>query len=83
MEDLIPIIVAPTVIFLMVVAPIWIVMHYRAKGRSEASLTEAERTELERLSGAATGMRQRIETLESILDANTPEWRGRAASRDS
>lgn len=70
------IIIAP-VLFLIVVAPIWIIMHYRAKGRSHAALTEDERAELERLSSAAVGMRERIENLESILDAETPEWRRR------
>ena len=76
MLDLTPVIVAPTVLFLLVVAPIWIVMHYRAKGRSTAALTEEERAELSRLSEAAAGMHERIETLESILDTETPEWRG-------
>lgn len=76
MFDPTPVIVAPTVLFLLVVAPIWIVMHYKAKGRTNAALTEDERAELERLNEAAAGMRARIETLESILDAETPEWRG-------
>ena len=81
MEELYPIVIAPTVIFLLVVAPIWIVMHYRAKRNAEAVLSESERAELQRLSQAAVGMRERIETLESILDADTPEWRGRASVR--
>ena len=83
MEELYPIVIAPTVLFLLVVAPIWIVMHYRAKRTAETALSENERAELQRLSQAATGMRERIETLESILDADTPEWRGRAPTRDT
>ena len=70
-------IMAPAILFLIVVAPIWIVMHYRSKRHANAALTEDERLELERLANAAIGMRERIETLESILDAETPEWRGR------
>ena len=83
MEELYPIVIAPTVLFLLVVAPIWIVMHYRAKRTAETALSETERAELQRLSQAAAGMRERIETLESILDADTPEWRGRAPVRDT
>lgn len=83
MEELIPMIVAPTVLFMLVVAPIWIISHYRAKGRTNASLTEDERVELEQLVNAAAGMRERIETLESILDAETPGWRGRPATAES
>lgn len=75
-------IIAPTLIFLIFVAPIWIVMHYRAKNRAQASLTQDERNELERLATAAEAMRKRIETLESILDADSPEWRRRAASAE-
>ena len=76
-------IMAPAIIFVMVVAPIWIISHYRAKGRTNASLTEDERLELERLVNAAAGMRERIETLESILDAETPGWRGGPAAAES
>lgn len=71
--------IAPAVVFLIFVAPLWIIMHYRSKGRSQGMLTEDERTELERLASAADEMRERIETLESILDAETPEWRRRNA----
>lgn len=74
---------APAIIFVVVVAPIWIISHYRAKGRTNASLTEDERLELERLVNAAAGMRERIETLESILDAETPGWRGRPGAVES
>jgi phage shock protein B len=67
----------PTVIFLAVVAPVWIFMHYRSKQRSQGSLSEDERSELESLIGQAERMVERIETLESILDGETPGWRSR------
>ena len=68
-------IIAPAVLFLIFVAPLWIIMHYRSKGRSQGMLTADERVELERLASSAEDMRERIETLESILDAETPDWR--------
>lgn len=77
MDELFPLIFVPTLLFMVVVAPIWIINHYRVKGRTNASLTEDERIELDRLVNAAAGMRERIDTLESILDAETPGWRGR------
>ena len=83
MEELVPIIVVPTILFMLVVAPIWIINHYRAKSRTDAALTEDERVELERLANAAAGMRERIDTLESILDAETPGWRARPGSAES
>ena len=68
----------PTVVFLTVVAPIWIFMHYRSKQKAQAALSEEEREELETLIVRVEGMTGRIETLEAILDAETPGWRRRA-----
>jgi phage shock protein B len=68
----------PTVIFLTFVAPVWIFMHYRSKQKAQGSLSEAEREEMQLLQRKAERMIERIETLEAILDAQTPEWRKRA-----
>lgn len=70
---------APTIIFMVFVAPIWIFMHYRSKQRSQSTLSEDERTELENLAAKAEMMVERIETLEAILDSETPGWRNRMA----
>ena len=70
----------PTVIFLCFVAPVWIFMHYRSKQRAQGTLSEDERLELESLTGQAERMVARIETLESILDSETPGWRSRMTS---
>ncbi len=67
----------PTVIFLCFVAPVWIFMHYRSKQNAQAALSDDERRELENLTSQAERMLQRIETLEAILDDETPEWRQR------
>ena len=73
----------PAVVFLAVVAPIWIFMHYRSKQRAQGALSEDERLELEALSREAGRMRERIETLEAILEAETPEWRNRLREEES
>ena len=65
----------PTVIFMVVVAPAWLWMHYRHKQRTESALSEQERAELETLTLQAERMLERIDTLEAILDAQTPDWR--------
>ena len=65
----------PTVLFMVVVAPAWIWMHYRSKERSQSALSEAERNELETLTLQTERMLDRIDTLEAILDAQTPQWR--------
>lgn len=70
----------PTVIFLTFVAPVWIFMHYRSKQRAEGSLSAAEREDMQVLQRQAERMIQRIETLEAILDTETPGWRKRAGA---
>ena len=67
----------PAVVFLAVVAPIWIFMHYRSNQQAQGALSEDERLELETLAIQAGRMAERIDTLEAILDAETPQWRER------
>ncbi|MFW6094481.1 MAG: envelope stress response membrane protein PspB [Pseudomonadota bacterium] len=67
----------PTIIFVCFVAPVWIFMHYRSKQQARSSLSDDERLELEELAAQAERMIERIDTLESILDSETPGWRNR------
>lgn len=70
----------PIVVFLTIVAPVWIFMHYRSKQRAQGALSDAERGELETLAARAEVMVERIETLEAILDSDTPGWRKRLSA---
>jgi len=71
------VIMAPVIIFMVIVAPIWLILHYRSKGQVSQGLTEEEYIQLSNLSEAADKMADRIQTLEAILDAETPEWRNK------
>jgi phage shock protein B len=71
------VIMAPIIIFMIFVAPIWIVMHYRTAGKKSVGLSDDEQNSLNDLSEMADGMEDRIATLESILDAETPDWRSK------
>ncbi len=77
MEDVIGIIVAPIVVFLVIVAPIWLILHYRSKKQLSQGLSEAEIKTLNDLARQAEGMADRIKTLEAILDEESPEWRSK------
>lgn len=70
----------PIIVFLAIVAPVWIFMHYRSKQRAQGALTDEERLELDTLSAHAERMVDRIDTLEAILDSETPGWRKRMQS---
>jgi len=68
-------IMAPIIIFMVIVAPIWLVLHYRSKGQVSQGLSEEEYIQLSELSETADKMAERIKTLESILDVESPNWR--------
>ena len=76
MEGWIVAIFIPVIVFLVVVAPIWIVLHYRSASKTADGLSSGERGELEEMIEVANKMAERIEILEAILDVESPEWRG-------
>ncbi|WP_044842453.1 envelope stress response membrane protein PspB [Thalassomonas viridans] len=65
----------PVIIFMLVVAPIWLILHYRSKRQVSQGLSEEEYIQLSELSETADKMAERIKTLEAILDVETPNWR--------
>ncbi|MDP6603522.1 MAG: envelope stress response membrane protein PspB [Rhodospirillales bacterium] len=66
---------APLIIFLAVVAPIWIIAHYVTRWRTAKILTTEDESMLSELWETAPKLESRINALESILDAEAPEWR--------
>jgi phage shock protein B len=65
----------PAILFMVVVAPIWITMHYRSVNRSSRSLNAEDRERIEHMLETVDRLTDRIHTLESILDADHPDWR--------
>ena len=78
MSGLSEIIVAPMIVFLVIVAPIWIVMHYITRARRAGVLTDEDHSSVDQLMAAVDSMEGRLTTLESILDSEDPKWRGRS-----
>lgn len=74
-EAVVALFVAPIILFLIFVAPIWLVMHYRSKRQVGQGLTEEEYRQLNQLAQQAEKMSERIRTLEAILDDESPDWR--------
>jgi phage shock protein B len=70
-------IMIPVMIFMLLVAPIWLILHYRSKRQITQGFSEEEYKQLSELSELADKMTDRIKTLEAILDAETPDWRNK------
>jgi phage shock protein B len=65
----------PTILFLVIVAPMWLTMHYRSVNRSSRGLTQEDRESVEQMLVTVDKLSDRIEALEAILDADHREWR--------
>ena len=65
----------PLKIFLLLVVPIWLVLHYRAKRQLDNGLGEQARLRLEQTLAQAEQLTERVATLERLLDQEVPKWR--------
>ena len=65
------------VLFVTVVAPIWIIFHYVTKWRGARGLSAQDERTLAELWETAQRMEARIQSLEKVLDAEAPNWRSR------
>jgi phage shock protein B len=61
--------------FIMVIAVVWIVFHYRRANRMDRQVSGEEQQMMERMMALLEKMEGRIVTLEKILDAEDPRWR--------
>ena len=67
--------VVPAILFVVFVAPIWLVLHYRSNRQLGAGLNEQEMARLTALVSQADMLQQRVHTLERLLDVESPNWR--------
>ena len=63
-----------SMLFVLFVLPVWLWLHYNNRG-ANGSLTQNEQQRLLQLTDDAKRMRERIQALEAILDAEHPNWR--------
>lgn len=66
-----------SILFLVIVAPIWIVLHYVTVWRGARALSAEDERMLAELWSSAGRLEARINSLERILDTEAPTWRTR------
>ena len=64
-----------TIVFMTVVLPIVIVMHYVTKWKATKGLSQEEQRLLEDIWKDTQTMQSRVNALETILDDEVPDWR--------
>ncbi len=65
----------PLVIFFIFVAPLWLFLYYRSKSKIAQGLSHEDTQLLKTMAERADKMQHRIDVLEKILDAESPNWR--------
>ncbi len=65
------------IIFLVVVVPLWLILHYWYKSRASKALSRADEETLAELWQLSEKLEKRIDSLETILDREAPGWRNR------
>ncbi len=69
------IVFVPLILFMVIVAPIWLILHYATRNSANRRLNSKDEALMEDLHDMARRMEERIHTLERILDADSPNWR--------
>ena len=62
----------PLILFVVVVAPIWIIAHYTTRWRMAKTLTPEDEKQFAELWQMAERMEERMGNIERILDAEAP-----------
>ncbi len=62
----------PLILFVVVVAPIWIIVHYTTRWRTAKTLTAEDEKQFAELWQIAERMEERMGNVERILDADVP-----------
>ena len=71
MPEIIPI------LLLTICLPLWIIFHYITKWKTSKGLSSEDEKMLSEIWESANRMEERIDTLERILDIDSPDWRRR------
>jgi phage shock protein B len=65
------------IVFMVIVVPLALILHYVTRWRESKGLSREDSRLLEELWQDTQRMESRINTLESILDDEVPQWRKR------
>jgi len=71
----------PTILFFSIVAPLWLILHYRFKTKMIKGISDEEVTNVEEMLETLDKLVDRVETLEEILDEEHPDWRKSTKNR--
>jgi len=68
-----PMLEVPLILFLVIVAPIWIIAHYVTRWRLAKTLSPEDEKQFAELWRLAERMEERIDSIERILESEGPD----------
>lgn len=78
MEVIFALFVVGGICFIVIVLPLWLILHFARNKRAHRILAREDREELKILEERAEALDERVQTLEAILDRDVPRWRSSA-----
>jgi len=72
------VIFVPLVVFLVIVAPLWLILHYWSKNREKKGLSAQDQDVIAEVSQTIEVLSDRINNLEAILDDKHNGWRNQS-----
>ena len=66
------------ILLVTICLPLWIIFHYVTKMKTSKGLSPEDEKMLSEVWDSANKMQERINTLERILDVESPDWRRRS-----
>ena len=70
--------VVPAILFMVIVAPLWLIFHYVTVWKTQRHAGRVDQGTLNDMWGTAHKLETRVNALEKLLDAEVPGWRSRA-----
>ncbi len=78
MTHLLELLFVPAVLFMVIVAPLWLIFHYVTVWKTQRNAGRADQGALSAMSDTARRLEARVAALEKLLDAEAPGWRSKA-----
>jgi phage shock protein B len=77
MTNVLGILFVPAVLFIVIVAPLWLIFHYVTLWKTQRNAGRTDAGALNGMSETARRLEDRVAALEKLLDAEAPGWRSK------
>ena len=75
MPSLVELLAVPAILFMVLVAPLWLIFHYVTLWKTQKHAGRVDEKTLNDMWSTAHRLENRVTSLEKLLDAEVPGWR--------